>query len=341
MIKPVGTVARNTAVIYLVILGVTAVLYFLYLINAIVLDLVIALFLAVALHPLVQLMVRRRLKRVWAGLIAILGVLIVFGGVGALIATPLVSQGSTLITNTPSIIAQISQSPRVLALDNRYHFLDGLKQSTESTALKAIGIGVPGVSLVGKVAGGLTSAVVILLLTFFILVDGPDAWRRLLKLLEPGQQERAERLGNQMCRAISGFVTGNLLISVIAGAFALAVFLLLHVPYPFALAMLVALLDLIPLVGTALATIAVAIVAFTKGIFVGVLVVVLLLTYQFIEGHFIQPLVYSRTISLSALLVILASLVGAELGGVVGIILAIPVAAVLQILAIEFITLEF
>lgn len=339
--RPTATIARNTSVIYLVILGVSAVLYFLYLINGIVLDLAIALFLAIALHPLVQVMVRRRLKRVWASLLAIAAVIVVFGGVTGLIATPLISQGVNLVENAPAIVAQISQNPKLHALDEKYHFLSGLKQATESTALKAIGIGVPGISIVGKVAGGVTSVVVILLITFFILVDGPDAWLRILKLFKPEQQERFDKLGEKICRAISGFVTGNLLISVIAGVFALLVLLLFRVPYAFALAALVALLDLIPLVGTAIATVAVAIVAFTKGVAIGIIVIALLLLYQFIEAHFIQPLVYSRTIALSALLIILASLVGAELGGVVGIILAIPVAAVLQILAIEFITLDF
>lgn len=341
MMKSTGTVARNTALIYLVILGVSAILYFLYLINGIVLDLFIALFLAVALHPLVQTMVRRRLKRVWAALLAILAVIVVFGGITGLIATPLISQGVNLVQNAPTIIAQISQTPWLHALDAKYHFLNNLKQSTESTALRAIGIGVPGVSIVGKVAGGLTSAVVILLVTFFILVDGPETWQRMLHLLKPEQQARFDRLGTQMSHAISGFVNGNLLISLIAGAFALLVFLILRVPYAFALAALVALLDLIPLIGTAIATIAVAIVAFTKGVLVGIVVVILLLTYQFIEAHFIQPAVYSRTISLSALLIILASVVGAELGGVIGIVLAIPVAAVLQILVVEFITIDF
>jgi predicted PurR-regulated permease PerM len=339
--KPIATVARNAAVVYLVILGVSAALYFLYLVNGIVLDLFISLFLAVALLPLVQVMVRRRLKRIWASLLAIVAVIVVFGGIAGLIATPLVSQGVNLVENAPAIINQISQNPKLRALDNKYHFLNNLKQTGESTALKAIGIGVPGISIVGKVAGGVTSIVVILLITFFILVDGPDAWVRILKLFNPEQRERYDKLGEKMTRAISGFVTGNLLISVIAGVFALIIFLLLKIPYPFALAALVALLDLIPLVGTAIATVAVAIVAFTKGVAIGLLVIMLLLAYQFVEAHFIQPWVYSRTISLSALLIILASLVGAELGGVVGIILAIPVAAVLQILAIEFITLDF
>jgi predicted PurR-regulated permease PerM len=339
--KPAATIARNTALIYLVIFGLSAILYFLYQINSIVLDLVIALFLAIALHPLVQMMVRHRLKRVWAAFIAIVGVLIIFGGIAALIAKPLITQAVTLVQNAPAIINQISQNPKLSALENKYPFLSSLKQSTETNVIKAVTVGVPGLSIVGKVAGGFSSIVVIVLIMFFMLVDGPDAWQRILKLLKPEQQERYSKLGDKMAKAISGFVSGNLLISLIAGAFSLAMFLLFKVPYAFPLAALVALLDLIPLVGTAIATVAVAVVAFTKGVLVGVVIVVLLLAYQFVEAHFIQPAVYSRTISLSALLIILASLVGAELGGVIGIILAIPVAAVLQILAVEFITLDF
>ena len=113
--------------------------------------------------------------------------------------------------------------------------------------------------------------------------------------------------------------------------------MLFRVPYAFALATLVALCDLIPMVGTALATIVVGLVALTQGVAIAVIVIAVLLTYQFIEGHFIQPAVYSRSVALSALIIIVASVIGAELMGVIGVLLAIPAASVIQILVVEFV----
>ena len=147
--------------------------------------------------------------------------------------------------------------------------------------------------------------------------------------------KQLERTSEKAAVAVSGFVSGNLLISLIAGAVTLITLLILRVPYPFALAALVALFDLIPLIGAALATIVVGLVALTTGIGVAIIAVAVLLVYQFVEGHFIQTIVYSRSISLSPLLVIVASLAGAELGGIIGVLLAIPVSAVLQVIAVE------
>ncbi len=138
-----------------------------------------------------------------------------------------------------------------------------------------------------------------------------------------------------MSRAVSGFVLGNLFTSFIAGTVALTTLLILHVPYAFALAGVVAFLDLIPLIGTVLATVIVGLVALTQGIVVTGIVVAVLLVYQFIEGNILQPVIYSRTISLSPLMIILATIMGAELGGVLGVLLATPVAAVLQIAILE------
>jgi predicted PurR-regulated permease PerM len=141
-------------------------------------------------------------------------------------------------------------------------------------------------------------------------------------------------------KALSGFITGNLFISFIAGSIGLVTMLLLDIPYAFALAALLALFDLIPLVGAALATIAIALVALTQGMAATIIIVIVLLVYQIVEGHMIQPLVYSRAISLSPLLIILASVIGAELGGIIGVLLAIPAASVIQIVAQEFIGRE-
>jgi predicted PurR-regulated permease PerM len=97
----------------------------------------------------------------------------------------------------------------------------------------------------------------------------------------------------------------------------------------------VAIFDLIPLVGAAMATIIVGLVALTQGLIVAIIAVVIILIYQFVEGHFIQPIVYSKVINISALIIVIASVLGAEIGGIIGILLAIPMAAVVQIIVTE------
>ncbi len=309
--------------------------YFVYVIRTVVLDLVIALVIAAALQPLVALMDRKGLGKIPASLIAILATLIIVGGIIAVITTPLVGETSRLINNVPQIVDQVTHNSQLAALNDKYHIINNLGFNESSVLSSIAGHGLPAFSIISGIIGGLTSVVVIIIFTFFILVDGPRAWYLLLQNFPSKRRARINATGEKMMRAVSGFVSGNLFISLIAGTVTLIVLLAFGVPYAFSLAILVALLDLIPLIGTALATIIVGLVALTQGVVVALIVIIILLGYQFTESHFIQPLVYSRSVQLSALLIIVATLVGAELAGVIGVLLAIPIAAIIQILIID------
>ncbi len=150
-------------------------------------------------------------------------------------------------------------------------------------------------------------------------------------------QERAKRVGNQIYKTVGGYVTGNLLISVIAGIISTVVLLLTGVSYAVALGLLVAILDLVPLAGATLAAILVTTVAFVdQGVVVGVIVLVFFVIYQQLENHVLQPLVYSRTVQLSPLAILIAVLIGAKLAGVLGALGAIPVAGAIQVLMLEW-----
>jgi predicted PurR-regulated permease PerM len=127
-------------------------------------------------------------------------------------------------------------------------------------------------------------------------------------------------------------VTGNLLISVIAGVSSTIVLLILDVPYAVALGLLVAILDLIPLAGATLAAIIVTAVAFLTSVPAGIIVLVFMIVYQQIENHVLQPLVYSRTVQLSPLAILVSVLIGAKIAGILGALAAIPVAGAIQVL---------
>jgi predicted PurR-regulated permease PerM len=335
MTDPQQKLATRTLVITLTVLATVLAaffsLYFIYVVRTVVLDLVIALVLAAALQPLVAFLETKRLGKISATLIAIFAMLIVLGALASLIAAPLISEGTKLINNAPQILDQLTHTPKIAAFNGQYHLVDNLNNARDHILSSISGRGLPAFTIIAGIIGGITSVTVIIIFVFFILVDGPEAWKRLLHHFNEEHRKRIDATGRKMMHAISGFVSGNLFISLIAGTVALITLLIFRVPYAFTLAALVALLDLIPLIGTTLATIAVALVALTKGVLVAIIVVAILIAYQFTENHFIQPLVYSRYVQLSALLIIIATLVGAELAGVIGVLLAIPVAAVIQI----------
>jgi predicted PurR-regulated permease PerM len=161
--------------------------------------------------------------------------------------------------------------------------------------------------------------------------------QRFYSLLPDAQRPRAERIADKIYRTVGGYVTGNLFISLIAGVSSTVVLLILDVPYAVALGLIVAILDLVPLAGATLAAIIVSTVAFITSVPDGIIVVVFFIVYQQLENHFLQPIVYSRTVQLSPLAILISVLIGAELAGVLGALAAIPVAGTLQVLILEWI----
>src|SRR5213078_5367952 len=129
---------------------------------------------------------------------------------------------------------------------------------------------------------------------------------------------------------------GNLLISVIAGVSVTVVLLIMGVPYAVALGLLVAVLDLIPLAGATIAGIVVVAVSFLHSVPAGIVVAIFVIVYQQVENHFLQPVIYGRTVQLSPLVVLAAVLIGAELAGVLGALAAIPVAGTIQVIIVDW-----
>ena len=326
---------RKTVTVYAVIMLASAILYLLYVLNAVLLQLVVALILAVVLEPLVRFFGRLGLKRALSAFLSVVVALVGVSMIVGVIVTPLVTEGARLATNIPQIANGLTKNPTLAALNEKYHLVDRLKEATQDGATKLAGASVPILGLFGRIIGGASAVAIIFVFAFFLLLEGPTVWQGLLSFAGEERAKRLDRVAQKITKALSGFITGNLLISLIAGSVGLITMLLLDIPYAFALAALLALFDLIPLVGAALATIAIGLVALTQGLVPTLIIVIVLLVYQVIEGHVIQPIVYSRAISLSPLLIILASVIGAELGGIIGVLLAIPAASVVQIIAQE------
>ena len=172
----------------------------------------------------------------------------------------------------------------------------------------------------------IVAVVTIAFMTFFMLLEGPRWMERFYGLLPESSQEKWRGIGRDIYRTVGGYVTGNLLISVIAGVSSTIVLLILDVPYAVALGLLVAILDLIPLAGATLAAIILTAVAFLTSVPAGIIVLVFMIVYQQVENHLLQPLVYSRTVQLSPLAILISVLIGAKIAGILGALAAIPVA---------------
>ncbi len=184
------------------------------------------------------------------------------------------------------------------------------------------------VGVVTRAASFVAALITILVIMVMLLIQGPRAWHSILRALVKDERIWAERIGQNFLRAVGGYVRGNLAISLVAGVSTYIVLRILGVPYAETLAVAVAILDVIPLVGAIIGAIIVTLVGFAAaGTTEGIILIIFFVVYQQFENNVLQNLVYARTVSLSPLVVFIAALIGAVLGGIVGVLLAIPLAS--------------
>ncbi len=331
----VQQIATRAAVSLLVVVSGLALIYFFYSIRAVILQLVLGLLFAIALSPLVRLFMKRGMGRLLASVLAVIISSAALIGIVAAIAAPLVTQGGELVRNAPQFVDQITGSPLIARYTDEYDLDARARGAMANLPQFLAGSDSPLLGALSSVVGVVSTAGAVIILALFMLIEGPDAWNRFLKLLKPDQERWMRGVSEKIVVAVGGFINGNLFISLIAGIVTLVTLLLLKVPYAFALAALVAVFDLIPLIGATIASVAVVLVALSQGLVTALIVGGVMLAYQFIEGNFIQPIVYSRAVQLSQLLIVVATIIGAALGGILGVLLAIPAAATVQIIIVE------
>lgn len=331
---------RDVVRIILVAISVVAALYFLYLIRSVLGLMFIALFLAIALGPVVEFFVRRKVPRGLAILVAYVLLLSGVFGVGLLVVPPIVDGVNDLVDNVPGYVQDLRESETFAEYDDKYEITPKLKEQADKlpSRLSDAASGLQSVTV--GVFGALVQLVTILVMTFFLLLDG----KRMLRFAvregtdhRRARIERMERISENVYRAVGGYVAGNILISVIAGTAAYIVMLILDIPFAVPLAVLLAFLGLIPLVGSSIGGAIIAVVAAVAGFPEKLIVwVIYLVVYQQIENNLLQPIIYKRTVQIHPLIVIVAVLIGGTLLGVLGALLAIPVAATVQIVVKEW-----
>jgi predicted PurR-regulated permease PerM len=326
--------ARTIFAILGIVLAVAALLEVVWIARHVVAWILIALFLALALNPAVDWFqahgVRRRGLATGATYLIALAAI---AAIGALFVPVLVDQVNNFVDAIPGYVHDVTKGRgRLGFLETRYHVVEKVKSAIHGGgARKLLGLSGAAVSVTKGVITAIVATVTIAFMTFFMLLEGPQWAERFYDLLPDGSQARWRAVGRDIYRTVGGYVTGNLLISLIAGAATTIVLLVMGVPYAVALGLVVAILDLIPLAGATIAAIIVGVVAFLHAIVAGIVVVAFFVVYQQIENHFLQPVIYGRTVQLSPLAVLISVLIGAELAGVLGALAAIPVAGGIQV----------
>jgi predicted PurR-regulated permease PerM len=298
--------------------------------------LVVALLFTVALYPVVGWVDRHltRSRRWLATLLVFLVVLILIAGLLTLFAIPLAREGASFVQQFPNLLEEAKAGRGVIGrLLNRTNALHYLQENQDRIRAFATGLTAPAARVLRTVATGVAGVITIFILALLMVLEGPKMVDGMLNLLsDPRQRERVRKVGADCAKSITGYISGNLLISVICGGLLYAALKIMGVPFAGLIALFVAIADLIPLIGATLgAIVAVAAAAF-HSVPALIVVVIWFVAYQQLENHVLQPLILSRTVKLNPLAVLVAILVGIELAGILGALLAIPVAGIIQVI---------
>jgi predicted PurR-regulated permease PerM len=336
-----GVPLRTIAAVALVVIAVYMLGKVVYRLRDVLLLILVAAFIAVILNPLVVALQRWKIpRRGWAVAVVTLWGLVVFIGLAIAFGYPLANGITHLAQKLPTYVDAATHGRGWIGhLVTRYHVQAWVTKNAPKLVSFGEGLAKPALSL-GK--GALTLLLqlfTIFILVLLLLLEGPKMRTGLLGSMDQERAERYRRVAHEVNRSVTGYMLGNVLTSVIAGAVVFVTLLVTGVPFPFLWALWVALVDFLPMIGGALAGIPTVLFAGAHSISAGIITLVVFLVYTQIENHVLNPIVMSRTVRVNPLLVLLSILVGGEIGSwiggifgaFVGALLAIPAAGALQV----------
>jgi predicted PurR-regulated permease PerM len=303
--------------------------------GSILILIVVSMFLAAGLNPLVEWVMDRGLKRSWSVLAVIVMVL---GGLGLFIAAivPVIGdQVKTLTENAPGWLDELQQNKQIQKWNDDYEIINKAKDYIENGDFtqKLFG-GVLGFGL--AVLSALANAFVIVVLTLYFLASLPKIKSAIYQLAPASRRDRVSRLGDQVLRGVGGYVSGAFVVAMCAGISSLIFLFVVGLgEYAVALAFVVALLDVIPMIGATIGAVIVTAIGFATDPKIGFACLIFYLVYQQIENYVIYPKVMSRSVDVPGSVTVIAALIGAALLGVVGALLAVPTAAAVLLLTRE------
>ena len=299
---------------------------------------IISLFLAMGLNPAVDYLQSRKLKRgASVGVVVVVALLVII--LFALVVIPPVfSQANDLIDSAPQLIDSLKNNRTIAELNNQYGVIDTLQAKFESwvTDGKILTGAFGGVVGVGRtVLSGAFSTLTVLVLTLYFLSSLPSVTKIFYRLAPASRRERVSKIGDAIISRVGAFVGSQVLIAALAAIFVFFLSLGLNLPYAAALGMLILFVALIPLVGHFIGASIVILVALTESPTKALLALILYTLYVQIENYIITPRIMKRSLSIPGLVTILAALLGTSLLGLVGGLLAVPIAAAVLLIMDE------
>ncbi|MFD0665679.1 AI-2E family transporter [Thermocatellispora tengchongensis] len=302
--------------------------------RSVIVLIVVAMFLAVGLNPVVEAMTRRGMGRRWAISIVFSGVIAFFVLFGLAIVPPVSQETAAFVSAVPGYVEELTQNPTLRQLDAEYQLLTRIQEYITSGGLAAtVAGGIVGAGAV--VLNGIFSGFTVLVLTLYFLGSLPTIKEYLLLLVPMSRRPRTRAMGDEILTGIGGYVAGNVLISVIAGVLSWLFLTVAGADYALALALVIAVTDLIPLVGATIGAVIVTGVGFLQSVPLGIACAIFFLIYQQVENYVIYPRVMKRSVDVTPAVTVIAALFGGTLLGIVGALLAIPVAAALALIIRE------
>ncbi|MEU9831373.1 AI-2E family transporter [Streptosporangium sp. NPDC048047] len=302
--------------------------------SSVIILIIVSLFLAIGLNPAVEALQRHGLPRVAAITAVFLCVIAVFVAFGLAIVPPLTTQSTDFVQNLPQYVQELQNNPLIRDLDARFQILERVQQYVTSGDFGSQMFG--GVLGFGQVLiGAVFNSLTVLVLTLYFLGSLNSLKKMAYRLVPRSRRTRASLLGDEIIGSIGGYVAGNLIISLIAGVATFFFLVLMKVPYALALSLIVAVTDLIPMVGAFIGAGAASLVGFFVSPTVGIVCVIFFTVYQQIENYWIAPSVMKSSVDVPPLATVVGALLGGALLGVVGALLGIPLVAAILLIVRE------
>jgi len=297
--------------------------------------LLVSMFIAVGLNPLVEWFMRRGLKRGLSVGVVFLLMILAVAGVGFAIVPVVTDQVNSLIKNAPEWLDLLTKSKTLNELDNKYHFIQKAQDYIQDPALAQRAFG--GILGVGRVvAGALFNTFTILVLTLYFLASLPSVKRAAYSLVPRTRRTRVSILGDEVLGRVGGYVSGQFMVALCAGV---CMFIFLEIiglrEYAVALAIVVMFCDFIPMVGGLIGVVVVSLIGFTGGLWTGLACLIYGIIYQQVENYVVAPRIMRRAVDIPGAVTVIAALLGGALLGVVGALLAIPSAAAILLIIRE------
>jgi predicted PurR-regulated permease PerM len=296
---------------------------------------VVAMFIALGLNPLVEGMTSRGVKRGLAVLAVFVAVLIVIGLAGVAVVPVFTEQITALVNNAPETLQSLKNNRQIAALDDRFQIISKATEFLTSGSLVSQLFG--GLLGAGKIVlNAVFSTVTLLILTLYFLASLPTIMTAIYRLAPASRRARVRALADKIFSRIGAYLSGMFVVVATAGVLSYIFLWIIGLgEYALALAVLVAVLDFIPMVGATIAAVIVCIVAFVHSPTAGIAAVIFYVVYQQFENYVVQPRVMKKSVDVPGAVVVISALLGGTLLGVVGALLAVPTAAAVLILLRE------